>query len=60
MEEAFKATSDLMDNGNTTYLEVLTAQESLLSAEFTMVQNQYEMIQALINLYSSLGGFDTK
>ena len=60
LEEAFKATSDLMDNGNTTYLEVLTAQESLLSAEFTMVQNQYEMIQALINLYSSLGGFDTK
>ena len=60
LKEAFNATSDLMDNGNTTYLEVLTAQESLLSAEFTMVQNQYEMIQALINLYSSLGGFDTK
>ena len=42
LKEAFNATSDLMDNGNTTYLEVLTAQESLLSAEFTMVQNQYE------------------
>ena len=60
LQEAYSATTDLMNNGNTTYLEVLTAQESLLSAEFTRVQNQYEMIQSLINLYSSLGGFDTK
>ena len=60
LQEAYSATTDLMDNGTTTYLEVLTAQESLLSAEFTLVQNRYEMIQALINLYSALGGFDTK
>lgn len=60
LQEAYSATTELMNNGNTTYLEVLTAQESLLSAEFTRVQNQYEMIQALINLYSALGGFDTK
>lgn len=60
LQEAYSATKELMNNGNTTYLEVLTAQESLLSAEFTMVQNQYEMVQALINLYSSLGGFGTK
>lgn len=60
LQKAYTATIDLMNNGSTTYLEVLTAQESLLSAEFTRVQNQYDMIQALINLYSSLGGFDTK
>ena len=60
LQEAYSATTDLMDNGSTTYLEVLTAQESLLSAEFTLVQNRYEMIQALINLYSALGGFGTK
>ena len=60
LHEAYSATTDLMNNGNTTYLEVLTAQESLLSAEFTKVQNQYETIQALINLYSALGGFGTK
>ena len=60
LQEAYSATTELMNNGNTTYLEVLTAQESLLSAEFTMVQNRYEMIQALINLYSALGGFGTK
>ena len=57
LHEAFAATSELMNNGSTTYLEVLTAQESLLSAQLTQVQNQYEMIQALINLYTALGGF---
>ena len=60
LQEAYSATTELMNNGSTTYLEVLTAQESLLSAEFTRVQNQYEMIQAMINLYSALGGFGTK
>lgn len=60
LQEAYSATKELMNNGSTTYLEVLTAQESLLSVEFKRVQNQYEMIQALINLYSALGGFGTK
>ncbi|MDY6436951.1 MAG: TolC family protein, partial [Bacteroidales bacterium] len=59
LQKAYSSTTELMNNGSTTYLEVLTAQESLLSAEFTRVQNQYEMIQALINLYSALGGFGT-
>ena len=57
LQEAFTATSELMNNGSTTYLEVLTAQESLLSAQLSQVQNRYEMIQALINLYTALGGF---
>ena len=57
LQEAYSATTELMNNGSTTYLEVLTAQESLLSAQLTQVQNRYEMIQALINLYTALGGF---
>lgn len=60
LHEAYDATIELMNNGTTTYLEVLTAQESLLSAELTQVDNQYNMIQALINLYTALGGFGTK
>jgi outer membrane protein TolC len=60
MHEAYNATIDLMNNGTTTYIEVLTAQESLLAAELTQVDNQYDLIQALINLYSALGGFGTK
>ena len=57
LQEAYSGTTELMNNGSTTYLEVLTAQESLLSAQLTQVENRYEMIQALINLYTALGGF---
>lgn len=57
LREAYSATTELMNHGSTTYLEVLTAQESLLSAQLSQVENQYEMIQALINLYTALGGF---
>ena len=57
LQEAYTATTDLMNHGSTTYLEVLTAQESLLSAQLSQVENRYEMIQGLINLYTALGGF---
>ena len=57
LQEAYSATTELMNNGSTTYLEVLTAQELLLSAQLTQVENQNDMIQALINLYTALGGF---
>lgn len=50
-------TRELMNNGTNTYLEVLTAQEDLLSAQLTEVENRYDGIQALINLYTALGGF---
>ena len=57
LQEAYSATTELMNHGSTTYLEVLTAQESLLSAQLAQVENRYEMIQAFINLYTALGGF---
>lgn len=57
LQQAYDATSELMMNGTNTYLEVLTAQQSLLSAQFEQVENRYEMVQALINLYTALGGF---
>ena len=60
LQQAYDATSSLMQHGSTTYLEVLTAQETLLSAQLSQVQNRYEAVQALINLYSALGGFGTK
>ena len=60
LQQAYDATSSLMQHGSTTYLEVLNAQETLLSAQLSQVQNQYEAVQALINLYSALGGFGTK
>lgn len=41
---------------NANYLEVLTAQQSLLDAQLLLVQDQYDRIQGLIKLYRSLGG----
>ena len=53
---ALESTSLLMRHGNTTYLEVLTAQQSLLNAQLTQVANRFAQIQGLINLYHALGG----
>lgn len=51
------STEKLMRHSNsTTYLEVLTAQQELLSAQLNNVTNQYDVIQATINLYHALGG----
>ena len=53
---ALESTALLMMHGNTTYLEVLTAQQSLLNAQLTQVANRFAQIQGLINLYHALGG----
>ena len=53
---ALESTSLLMTHGNTTYLEVLMAQQSLLNAQLTQVANRFAQIQGLINLYHALGG----
>jgi len=49
-------TQQLMKFGSSTYLEVLTAQQSLLSARLSDVADSFERIQAVINLYQALGG----
>jgi NodT family efflux transporter outer membrane factor (OMF) lipoprotein len=56
LHEAFVGTHELMDNGKAKYLEVLTAQESLLSAQLNEATNMYNGAQALIALYVALGG----
>lgn len=43
-------------DGTTTYLEVLTAQSSLLNAQMGLLSTRLARQQALINLYQSLGG----
>ena len=54
--EAYYGTHELMDNGKANYLEVLTAQESLLSAQLNEAMNMYNGAQAVIALYIALGG----
>ncbi len=57
LESAAEKTMLLFTNTNsTTYLETLTAESSLLSARLSLVNDQYERIQAAINLYTALGG----
>lgn len=56
LQKAVKSTQLLMDHGNITYLEVLTAQQSLLQAELSQAADRFDEIQGVINLYHALGG----
>ena len=56
LHEAYIGTHELMDNGKANYIEVLTAQESLLNAQLSEAANMYNGAQAVIALYIALGG----
>ncbi len=56
LQDAYVGTHELMDNGKASYLEVLTAQESLLNAQLNEAVNMYDAAQAVIELYIALGG----
>lgn len=56
LDKALASTRLLMEHGNTTYLEVLTAQQSLLGAQLGQVANRCIEIQGIISLYQALGG----
>ena len=56
LHEAYTGTHELMDNGKANYLEVLTAQESLLNAQLSEASNMYNGAKAVIALYIALGG----
>lgn len=56
LEDAYTGTHELMNAGKASYLEVLKAQESLLSAQLSEAENLYSGAQALIGLYIALGG----
>ena len=50
LHEAYTGTHELMDNGKASYLEVLTAQESLLNAQLSEAMNMYDAAEAVIAL----------
>ena len=56
LEKAVTYTKDLFQSGDATYLEILTSQQSLLSAQLTEVSDNIQRIQAVITLYSAVGG----
>lgn len=56
MERAVESTELLMAHTSTTYLEILTARQSLLSAQINQVADKFSEIQGIISLYHALGG----
>lgn len=56
LERAVESTELLMRHGSSTYLEVLTAQQNLLSTQLTEIADRFEEIQGVVNLYHALGG----
>jgi len=56
LQKAVESTSLLMEHGTTTYLDVLTAKQNLLSAQLTQTANRFSEIQSVITLYCALGG----
>ncbi|MEG2613185.1 MAG: TolC family protein, partial [Alistipes sp.] len=56
LETAVESTQLLMRHGTSTYLEVLTAQQSLLAAQLSQISDRFSEIQGVINLYHALGG----
>lgn len=56
LQAAVKSTQLLMRRGSTNYLEVLTAQQTLLQSQLSEVEDKYSEIEAVIELYHALGG----
>ncbi len=56
LERAVESTALLMEHGNTTYLEVLTARQTLLNAQLTQVSNRFAEMQSVVTIYQALGG----
>lgn len=57
LKQNVEDTKKLMSSSsNTTYLEVISAQSNLLNAEISEVTDQFNKMQAVVNLYLALGG----
>ena len=55
LTEAVRKTTLLMRHSSVNYLEVLTARQSLLTAQQSLVQDRAARIQSVISLYYALG-----
>lgn len=54
--KAVEYTNELLKLGSSTYLEVLDAQQSLLSALITKTEDQLNKLNAITSLYHAVGG----
>ena len=49
-------TKELLNSGKSNYLDVLTSEQSLLSAQLNSIDDTLMKYQAVVNLYTALGG----
>ena len=56
LKQNVEDTKQLLNQSNGTYLEVITAQQNLLNAELSKVADDFNKMQAVVNLYQALGG----
>lgn len=55
-ERSVQTAEALYRTGNASYLELLSARQSLLSAQLNVVQDAFTYCQSMVNLYNALGG----
>ena len=56
LNKAVEYTHELLKAGVANYTEVLTAEQNLLQAQLSQVNDKLEQLQATVNLYRALGG----
>lgn len=54
--EAVDYSTELLNNGMASYIEVLTANESALNAQLSIASTKYAKLAAAVQLYKALGG----
>lgn len=55
-QKAYDISLELMQHGSGTYLEVLTAESSLLQSKIALSGDRLDIVQSQINLYKAVGG----
>ena len=56
LERTVQTSELLYERSDGTYLELLSARQSLLSARLNAVNDQFTMLQSVVSLYQALGG----
>lgn len=56
LKKASEYSEELLNYGMANYLEVLTAKDSALNSELSLIDNKYKQFNAIIILYRALGG----
>lgn len=56
LQQSVDDTQELLQNGFANYTEVITARQSLLAAELGRINDKLQELQAVVRLYTALGG----